>query len=99
MLTAGAGRDTVLSPRLCTPSNRCCVLILATAANTLRQAYNMARKFMRNWRVFVRNAAIVTALSVSLSACVVYPARVAYAGPVVAVAPPAPIVETYGVAP
>ena len=54
---------------------------------------------MRNWRVFLTNAAIVTALSVSLSACVVYPPRVAYAGPVIAVAPPAPIVETYGVAP
>jgi WXXGXW repeat (2 copies) len=59
----------------------------------------MARKFMRNLRGLVRNAAIVTALSVSLSACVVYPARVAYAGPVVAVAPPAMVVENYGAAP
>ena len=33
---------------------------------------------MRNLRVFVRNAAIVTAFSVSLSACVVYPAHPAY---------------------
>lgn len=54
---------------------------------------------MRNVRVLVRNAAIVTALSAALSACVVYPARVAYVGPTVAIAPPAPIVETYGVAP
>jgi hypothetical protein len=58
---------------------------------------------MRNWRVLMRNAAIVTALSAALSACVVTarPAYVgvAYSGPVVAVAPPAPIVETYGVAP
>jgi hypothetical protein len=59
----------------------------------------MARKIMRNLGALVRNAAIVAALSVSLSACVVYPARVAYAGPVVTIAPPAPIVETYGVAP
>jgi hypothetical protein len=55
---------------------------------------------MRKLRVLVRNAAIVTALSVSLSACVVYPARGYYvAGPAIAIAPPAPIVETYGVAP
>jgi hypothetical protein len=43
---------------------------------------------MRNLRVFVRNAAIVTALSVTLSACVVYPARGYYIGGPVAVAPP-----------
>lgn len=54
---------------------------------------------MRNVRVLIRNAAIVTALSAALSACVVYPGRVAYVGPTVAIAPPAPIVETYGVAP
>jgi hypothetical protein len=54
---------------------------------------------MRNWRVYVRNAAIVTGLSLTLSACVVYPARGYYVGPAVAVAPPPPVVETYGVAP
>jgi WXXGXW repeat (2 copies) len=54
---------------------------------------------MRNLRVFVRNAAIVAALSVSLSACVVYPARGYYIGGPVAVAPPPVQVETYGVAP
>jgi hypothetical protein len=54
---------------------------------------------MRNLRGLIRNVAIVTALAASVSACVVYPARVAYVGPTVAVAPPAPIVETYGVAP
>jgi YXWGXW repeat-containing protein len=54
---------------------------------------------MRNVRVLVRNAAIVTALSAALSACVVYPARGYYVGPTVAIAPPAPVVETYGVAP
>lgn len=55
---------------------------------------------MRNLRVFVRNAAVVTLLSATLSACVVYPARGGYyvGGPVV-VAPPVPVVETYGVAP
>jgi hypothetical protein len=54
---------------------------------------------MRNLRVFVRNAAIVTALSVTLSACVVYPARGYYVGGAVAVAPPPVQVEAYGVAP
>jgi hypothetical protein len=54
---------------------------------------------MRNVRLMIRNTAIVTALAAALSACVVYPARVAYVGPTVAVAPPAPVVETYGVAP
>jgi hypothetical protein len=54
---------------------------------------------MRNMRVLIRNAAIITALAASLSACVVYPARGYYVGPVVAVAPPAPQVEVYGVAP
>ena len=54
---------------------------------------------MRNLRGSVRNAAIVTALSLSLSACVVYPARVAYVGPTIAIAPPAPVVETYGAPP
>ena len=54
---------------------------------------------MRNMRVFVRNAAIVAALSVTLSACVVYPARGYYVGGPVVVAPPPPVVETYGVAP
>jgi hypothetical protein len=54
---------------------------------------------MRNWRVLVRNAAIVTALSAALSACVVYPARGYYVTGPVAVAPPPPVVETYGVAP
>ncbi len=54
---------------------------------------------MRNWRA-LRNAAIVTALSAALSACVVYPAHGYYyvSGPV-AVAPPPPRVEVYGVAP
>ena len=63
------------------------------------KTYNMARKIMRNLRGLVRNVAIVAALSVSLSACVVYPARVAYAGPVVAVAPPAVQYESYGAPP
>lgn len=54
---------------------------------------------MRNLRAFVRNAAIVTALSMTLTACVVYPARGYYVGGAVAVAPPEPVVETYGVAP
>ena len=55
---------------------------------------------MRNVRVLLRNAAIVTALSAALSACVVYPARGYYvAGPAVTIAPPAPRVEVYGVAP
>jgi hypothetical protein len=54
---------------------------------------------MRNVRVLIRNAAIVTMLSAALSACVVYPARGYYVGPAVTIAPPAPVVETYGVAP
>jgi hypothetical protein len=54
---------------------------------------------MRNARVLIRNAAIVTLLSASLSACVVYPARGYYAAPAVTIAPPAPRVEVYGVAP
>lgn len=51
-------------------------------------------------------AALATALAAALGGCVVEPARVAvvpphvrYVSPVVTVAPPAPIVETYGVAP
>jgi WXXGXW repeat (2 copies) len=57
---------------------------------------------MRNLRAFVRNAAIVAALSAALSACVVYPyppAHAYYVGGPVAMAPPPPVVETYGVAP
>jgi hypothetical protein len=58
---------------------------------------------MRNLRGLVLNGVIIAALSASLSACVVYPAypgaRVAYVGPTIAVAPPAPIVETYGAPP
>jgi hypothetical protein len=55
---------------------------------------------MRNWRILVRNAAIITALCAALSACVVYPARgYYYVSEPVAVAPPVPVVETYGVAP
>ena len=69
------------------------------AANSGGTTYNMARKTMRNLRVIVRNAAIITAFSVSLSACVVYPARGYYIGGPVAVAPPPVQVETYGVAP
>jgi len=57
---------------------------------------------MRNWRVWVRNAAIVTAIAAGLNGCVVVPARgygYYYVTPAVAVEPPPPVVETYGVAP
>jgi WXXGXW repeat (2 copies) len=54
---------------------------------------------MRNLRVLIRNAAIIGALTASLSACVVYPARGYYVGTPVALAPPPPRVEVYGVAP
>lgn len=52
---------------------------------------------MRHIRWSRVGAAAVLALS--LAGCVVYPARVGYAGGVVVTEPPAPIVETYGVAP
>jgi hypothetical protein len=47
----------------------------------------------------IRLIATAAVLVLSLSACVVYPRRAYYVGPEVAVAPPAPVVETYGVAP
>ena len=50
-------------------------------------------------RWMMPGAATVLAIALTLSACVVEPARVRYVGPVVTLAPPAPIVETYGVAP
>ena len=41
-------------------------------------------------------AAVGLTLSVALGGCVVEPARVRVAVPIVTIAPPAPIVETYG---
>ena len=49
------------------------------------------------WSKFGSAAALVVALS--LGGCVVEPMRVHFVGDVVATAPPAAVVETYGVAP
>jgi hypothetical protein len=54
---------------------------------------------MRNLGSCVRNTAVVLALSLALGACVVVPARGYYVGGPVAVEPPPPRVEAYGVAP
>ena len=63
----------------------------------------LARISMRNMGVCLRNAIIVLGLALTMTAltgCVVTARPAAfYVGPTVAVAPPAPIVETYGVAP
>ena len=54
---------------------------------------------MRHIRWSRVGAAAAALVALSLAGCVVYPARVGYVGDVVYDAPPAPIVETYGVAP
>jgi hypothetical protein len=55
---------------------------------------------MRKVGFYVRNVALVLGLSLALSACVVVPARGGYyVGNAVAIEPPPPRVEVYGVAP
>jgi hypothetical protein len=59
---------------------------------------------MRTAELYVRNLALAAAVALSVSACVVVPARGYYAGGdyyagAVTIAPPAPQVEVVGVAP
>src|SRR5579859_4500325 len=54
---------------------------------------------MTKFRAVRLGLAAALLASVTLTGCVVQPARVVYAGPVVTVAPPPPQVEVVGVAP
>jgi hypothetical protein len=54
---------------------------------------------MKSHRSLWPRCATLLVLALTLGGCVVYPARVGYAGDVVVAAPPAPIVEAYGVPP